>query len=394
MKSLVLILSFLIFSTALSAEEINCLKIYLDTKKSLTNMRTNLKSGLDLDEDFNNFISLKEQIKKCPKYKNDKAIKVSDKEIAAFRKSIYAPDTSANIPEKSCTEIRIDTINMPDNRHQGNLNWCFAYTSADLLSFHEGLKVSAYDIALQNHNNEEIRQLALEQNIKDFSQAGGWPLYAMLAVTSGNKGVCHEIETNYTNGDWEKLSHIFSEFSGPDKDFITVLCDNKLYDAIPFRGISPDIIDVINELSGDSKMTAFLDVSCHRHQLKNKYSLYSLTNEKYDRLKLMGNIDGLLKKGLPISIGYAGELIDNGVNYIGKKSNHASTVIGRKFNKESGQCEYLLRNSWGAGGKCQRTSSIKCENGNFWVPRTALKNNLFEVMWMEKKPNSSVKTQK
>jgi hypothetical protein len=384
MKIVIIFLSLLIFQT-LQAEELNCLKIYLDTKRSLSQMRENYKLNADVEEDFLNYEELSKQIKKCPAYKKDKAIKVSDKEIAAFRKSIYAPDTSANIPEKSCTEMRIDTTHMPDNRNQGNLNWCFAYTSADLLSFQEGVKVSAYDIALQNHNNEEIRQLALDQNIKDFSQAGGWPIYAMLAVTSGNKGVCHEVETNYTNGKWEELSHIFSEFAGPDKDFFTVICDHKLNDTMPFKNIPTGILEIINELSGDAKMSAFLDVSCNRHQLKNKYSLYSLTNEQVDPLKLMGNIDGLLNKGLPISIGYAGELIDFGVNYKGKKSNHASTVIGRKFNKLSGQCEYLLRNSWGAGGKCQRTSSISCENGNFWVPRTALKNNLFEVMWMEKK---------
>ncbi|MBC7714327.1 MAG: hypothetical protein H7177_13365, partial [Rhizobacter sp.] len=74
-------------------------------------------------------------------------------------------------------------------------------------------------------------------------------------------------------------------------------------------------------------------------------------------------------------------LLSSGVNFHGKPD-HESTLIGRKFNPESGQCEYLIKNSWG-GGDCQQTSSIKCEDGNFWVPRTALKNNIDSATWLK-----------
>lgn len=357
-------------------------------------MRENVKEGIDIDKAFLSYEQNKMAIAHCPEYSSDKALIVKDNEIAAFRKFIYAPDSSANLDKQQCREISIDTTNMPDNRHQGDLNWCFAFTAADLFSFHEKKKLSAYDIALQYHNNDIIRQTALEKNINDFSQVGGWPVYALIASVKG-KGACLEEETNYMGEDWEKLSNFFKSLVNPEKELVSILCENKLTQVQPFVSISPDIMNILNKLSGDKKAAALLDVTCKRHLPVNNYGLYSLNTEKSDKTQIMKTLDALLRKGLPASVGYSSEVLNNGVNFVGKSATHASTIIGRKFNESTGQCEYLIRNSWGSEDVCQRTSSIRCDKGNYWIPRTALKNNIEEVMWMEiKKPKTATETQK
>lgn len=89
-----------------------------------------------------------------------------------------------------------------------------------------------------------------------------------------------------------------------------------------------------------------------------------------------------IEEGLPISIGYHSALLYDGENKVGS-IDHASTVIGRKFNAESGNCEYLIKNSWGTREDCQETATIRCENGNYWVSRTSLKKNIGSATWIE-----------
>lgn len=381
MKGLLLILFTITFA---QAEEVNCLRAYLDTKRAIREMRSSVKWGRDINDEFEIFEKFSEELKQCPQYKHDKALKVSDNEIAGWRKHIHAYDDSANLNETQCKELKINTENMPKKRHQGPLNWCFAFSAADLLSYHEQTPLSPYDIALQNHNNDEIRQMAIDAKIKDLTQAGGWPALATVNVLLSNKGVCMEEEV-FSSYDELELSTLIKDLADPKKDFISILCELTLRSQQPIVSLPPEIVTILNKLSADKKVAALMDLTCKRHQFRNQYSTYSLTNEKIPSEKLLGNVDALLRKGLPVSIGYPATLLDSGLNFVGKKADHASTIIGRKFNKTTGQCEYLIRNSWGSKDVCQRTATIRCENGNFWVPRTALKNNLFEIMWIEKK---------
>ena len=377
-------LLLLFMMTVAQAEEVNCLRAYLDTKRAIREMRTNVKWGRDINDEFEIFQKFSEELKQCPQYKSDKNLKVSDNEIAGWRKHIHAYDRSADISETQCKEIKLNTVNMPKKRNQGPLNWCFAFSAADLLSYHEQTPLSPYDIALQNHNNDEIRQMAIDAKIKDLTQAGGWPAHAIVNALLSDKGVCLEEEV-FASYEEHELSTLIKDLADPKKDFITILCEQTLGSQQPLVSLPPKIIDILNKLSGDKKVAALMDLTCKRHKFQNQYSTYSLTNDNIPSEKLMGNVDALLRKGLPVSIGYPAELLDSGLNFVGKKADHASTVIGRKFNKKTGECEYLIRNSWGSKDVCQRTATIRCEEGNFWVPRTALKNNLFEIMWIEKK---------
>jgi hypothetical protein len=62
---------------------------------------------------------------------------------------------------------------------------------------------------------------------------------------------------------------------------------------------------------------------------------------------------------------------------------HASTVIGRRLNPKTNQCEYLIKNSW--GNECPKKSKIECIDGNLWVEKDVLKNSLSAVSFISTK---------
>ncbi|MBC7715127.1 MAG: hypothetical protein H7177_17410 [Rhizobacter sp.] len=97
----------------------------------------------------------------------------------------------------------------------------------------------------------------------------------------------------------------------------------------------------------------------------------------------MAQLDEILSKDEPVSIGYD---IDQILKLPEDESSpypHASTVIGRRQNPNTNQCEYLIKNSW--GNECPKKSKIECINGNLWVPEGLLKKSLSEVSFMIKK---------
>ncbi len=400
MKEIIILFTLLLFSHSLIADEIDCKKKFEETKKALKTIRENIKIGKDINDEFLEYEMGMDELVECPEYEKRSEIKVKDNEIAGFRKFMHAPDRSANLTEDRCEEAKVSTEHMPKNSNQKQLSWCFAWPTADLISFHEKTPVSAYDIAFQYHNDDETR----EANNKDKGNTGkktteiGGVIINAMNIALGNKGICLESETDYLNGNWDANSDLFKLMSDSSDSFSQYMCIAGLATIQPFNQLDKNIIDVLDKLSSDKKMAAFLDLTCNkRHQVKNEYRNLSqwIGRPGVTKDKMINKLDGLLSKGEPVSVTYDHKILTHGENYVGKKADHASTVIGRKFNKSSGQCEYLIKNSWGDDVDCQLTSSVKCVKGNYWVNRTSLMQNLNEINWLEmKKPTPKTEIQK
>jgi hypothetical protein len=94
---------------------------------------------------------------------------------------------------------------------------------------------------------------------------------------------------------------------------------------------------------------------------------------------------------LPVGISYCSEVLLKGKSYSGVKSHqlqtfdkscghHASVVIGSR--QKNGQCELLVRNSWGTGcGSYHK--DFECENGNIWIPAQTMENNAYQFSKMK-----------
>jgi hypothetical protein len=95
-------------------------------------------------------------------------------------------------------------------------------------------------------------------------------------------------------------------------------------------------------------------------------------------------INKVLDSGQPLVVGYCGEVIGRdgpGKSYqpdphYDQCSNHGSLIMGRRKDK-SGKCQYLLRNTWGAGcglhpdWECDKDSKGE-DDGNFWIDSDVL----------------------
>lgn len=128
-------------------------------------------------------------------------------------------------------------------------------------------------------------------------------------------------------------------------------------------------------------------------------------------------IEELKKDSLPVGISYCSRVLSRGSNYAGittktksslvfKKDkngkndcgNHASVIIGSRWNPQKKSCELLIRNSWGAQctsyrkyypskkyfsqkhpGVKSSQYDIKCEAGNIWVDYKQLEKNIYRV---------------
>jgi hypothetical protein len=54
-----------------------------------------------------------------------------------------------------------------------------------------------------------------------------------------------------------------------------------------------------------------------------------------------------------------------------KTSPHAMIIIGNEINPETGECNFLIRNSWGED--CSKfNSKVKCEKGKLKIPASLL----------------------
>lgn len=287
---------------------------------------------------------------------------------------------SINLSASDCTTKFVDTTFMPKNNNQNQHNWCVFWSSADLYSFYEKTPLSSYDMALQYFNNDLVRN---QSEVNDHTEIPA-VMGAALVIAQQGKGLCLEAQTNYTNSDWAELSFLFQKISSNEKSLKTIICENNLESSKPFNEIPKNILNIINKLSGDKKASALLDITCgKRHQLA-KYGVGTRAIENFSEEKIMDKLDQLLQSEVPSSVSYDWDFIINDKDFTKKESNHSSTIIGRKLNPETNQCEYLIKDT--AGNRCPKNTIYKCDpqNGTIWVPRENLQKNIYEVNWLVK----------
>jgi hypothetical protein len=362
------------YSFQINAEVQSCVQFTSEANTYIEKMKNQMKAGLDIDQNWGLFEKLNNQFPNCV---------TNNEDIEKFKKYMTTPDMSFNLDANDCSEYKIDTSNMPHNNNQADLQWCFAFSSSDLISFKEKTRLSAYDIAINYHNNRSY-----DLKISDFTLRPGRPVEALELTIMKENGICLEDEVNYTNGDWAKMSHMIQSLNSPEKKLSEIFCQNKINDPETHINCLKNL-DVLDLLPVEKRAAAFLDIQCqNRFKLKNKYTAHLMgTNDTVTPEKILEKTDYLLSIGEPLTMVYSAEMLSSGVNFKGTP-NHASTVIGRKFNQSTGQCEYLIRNTWGTSS-CENksTKSIRCENGNYWVPRTTLKNNTNYISWLSDGPN-------
>ncbi|WP_413586806.1 C1 family peptidase [Bdellovibrio sp. HCB274] len=290
---------------------------------------------------------------------------------------------------KTCTQIDM-TKDMPPVRNQDSVGWCYAFVAADLASYKLKKNISAADIALEYQDNwiDALNRSLGETPAAELS--GGRAGDAVERMSE--KGFCLERDLpseDNIGGDFKAtLNNI------EDLGRALISADSKACEGIAFgaRSIFPnantsDIRDVLEKSSKGQFINNLREKTCKdriKGNLKTEnFWVKGIYPEGVDHLEAARSIDQQLSAKNPVALALdANAFYDRSVVSVrGKIGAHAVSIVGRRFNKASGQCEYQIRNSWGTGCSSYDTA-YECKNGQFWMNKADVLKHTYGVTYV------------
>ncbi len=286
-------------------------------------------------------------------------------------------------------------------RDQDSIGMCYAEVAADFAGFylqkkHPGLRVSSLDamvgydaVAVPHRDLKDPTWNSWEVNI---ISTGGQDKETLAAMNS--KGVCSEDQfpMNVTANGMDKNQQIgFLTFDVADRIYgvkkqpspANCHWQDILQSMAPQKNIT-DLVSVLTHADPTDIVTNLDRSACDGHRLGRGEipPLDSLVLDSDNPApSLRQKIDEALnrgKKGEPSIIGY------NVCRHTRRckdtdKANHYSMVIGRRWNKSSMTCEYLVRNSWGSDPGYYRDNVSDNHDGSFWIGQGELESTMDEA---------------
>jgi len=313
---------------------------------------------------------------------------------------IVNPPTQPRIPKeenqnRTCSTkiIQNDAVNLNNVRNQDSVGWCYAYAASDLLSFRFNKKVSA--VGLYHGGGKSI-----EEDIVNGSKVGGNIDVSIKLSLFKRKGFC--LEENLPSSDFkfcvdQRYYDFLNDFilRAREERFTYDLradqCLNQNLKAA-FPGINIDQVVTYARNNKQSKLIEYMhDLQCkvNFQNESSQLSVKSMIVGRLNRKELMNAINNQIDKGDLTGIGY----YYNKISGESKTEGHGSVVVGRRINQSTGNCEYLVRNSWGKDCKLEETNEVSChknctgdtcrQSGHFWVSENKLSEALIDVTYLQ-----------
>ena len=319
------------------------------------------------------------------------------------------------VSEEECTTVDLRPAFGPA-RNQGNIGWCYANVTADLLSFKyrtelHGERVSSGFTALTfNHVNAKA---ALTE--------GGYVDRAVQATAS--EGLCPESLEQEVMGAGPKMriKQKLESFIAFKKIYDRARLDPKLLPAFRKQLVSyrdsksalftlkqDEMFSLLRNTTVDNFPLEFGRLLCRGHRVEaTGPAPVMISRDKEDfggfANKLAPSIHRQLEDGQPVAIGYAAQFLNNAnvpdwrfswhrlINLQNDPvSRHASMIVGRRLDPSNKRCEFILRNSWGTSCSVYQNPYFKkhCEAGHLFVPETFLETQMYRVLFFD---NSFIK---
>jgi hypothetical protein len=284
------------------------------------------------------------------------------------------------------------------NRNQGvdGFGWCYAYAAADMATFALGYEVSASDIAA-TYNEKVGRYPGI-----DGSPAGkpgaynpvieGGMIGAALNATDYSGGFCPEtvIRSERMFGGGAGIGTIVRTLSYEPE---SVSCRERIEameELFPQQQVFSEIARVLNGRNITAGFFAANHLAC-KGQRKNLPANMQVRaqvgpfDDEDGKPGMMSRIDSQLTENKIVGIHYFINRLSrsfwkrnfsNRYNYA-----HASTIVGRRFNATTGQCEYRIRNTWGIDCVTNDPDDQRCERGDIWVTKSTLKAAVYSMTY-------------
>lgn len=307
------------------------------------------------------------------------------------------PFSLALNPEReraSCEDVDLRSEfarrNLPDRRHQDTTGWCYAFVGADLVSYELGQNISPADIARQYINIERPAHLANLEAVMNNPMAqfqplgGGFTKMALDATRTG--GFCLESEYPSEDYSWSEEQERAMIALYPNKDR-PLVCLNEDSIVPLFTGAATaDLLAIVRTDDFKRILNRLPESVCRsRIPLPSNLSVENLVkkgSEPFDHQshdRFYHGIDDALSGSRPVSLAIHTSVLHTPTSRLRhlRNTNHQVVLAGRRFNAESGRCEYLIRNS---DSSCQTYhSEYECENNHAWVPREIMRMGTFSA---------------
>lgn len=288
----------------------------------------------------------------------------------------------------NCSDVDLRSgFNGEPPRDQDGIGWCYAYSAADLLSFKLGKNISAFDIA--NTFNDQENLSWFNQNIygvKESDAEGGW-IKDSIDYTL-KKGLCLEDSVRSSDFRFAEVASFIEALRSLEKDKAqNDFVDCSKINRADWRQVFPElsnsqVVDVLYRAGKNEILREMIKEGCHAKRirdLKIKTNMIRTYNQE-EKHKILSAIDGQLNNQNIIGISYYSSILRGPLTSL--YGEHASTIVGRRYNKSNRTCEYLVRNTW--GDSCSGYyKNYECEKGNAWIPRNQIAKGVFRATYLE-----------
>lgn len=297
--------------------------------------------------------------------------------------------------QKDCTELDLSRPLGP-NRSQGDIGWCYANTTADLLTYHyqdelKGQRVSAGYVALAYNN----------LFFQDSSFEGGFIFLAIKAAIK--EGICpvSTEESLLKQGPQVSLKKKLSGLRFLKKHFDQTggeslhedlqkyyLTTRSVLTQIP----RSDLVELLENSKPAQFPKKFADYVCHDKKIHFSKQAGVRFDLKYFHLlnttPLLKKLHTQLDQNNIVGIDYFSDFFESDDAPNTNSGRHVSVVTGRRWNEQERRCELKLRNSWGSSCHGYTAQSLQkpgvCVQGNIWISEDVLLKRIYGLSYILK----------
>lgn len=268
-------------------------------------------------------------------------------------------------------------------RDQGNIGWCYAHATADIIgyAFDRQLTkpVAALSIALMNNHINAKRFLTEGGTVeRTLSRALRTPMYEFDREDYLKVGFCdlerEKVFLGNPSNETEVRQYLRALFKVKE-DF-----DNQMVKA---EDLAPELLNLVRRSTQLDFSLRVAELICGPNR---NYNTRGKVNKHFsdDDANLVAHIDTQLNKTNIIGIGIYSDFIQKENGKFNKSDLHAAIIVGRRISPKSNKCEYLVRNSWGTDPDKYSKHVTEVIDGNLWIPANLIKENVFEIDYIEK----------
>lgn len=300
---------------------------------------------------------------------------------------------------------------LPPTRNQAGFGWCWAFTTADILSFETGANISPLAIGIETQRDDPHR-IRYQEGIGG-TLSRGLMLFRHLNVLEPNhnydfdrgerthKIVSRTLDRNLVlcleedfpqiayDGPFERFNHHRSRvllnhieqsirsgnpddrrWLAPPPATCTELSEfmERSFPSSNFESLTQTLTSLGRR---EDPLSAIYEHVCQRRIHLPEGLNAAVTIRDSEDGNIIESLDEQLNRS-PAGISYNADFLYD-QDTTSTEANHASSIVARRENPNTGQCEYLLRNSWGTG--CEDYDQrYECEEGNIWISSDLLQH--------------------